>query len=304
MDFLRIAILQTLIYADIFNYPLRPREIWKFLITSKAAKLSSVKLALRLMSMELKQIGSEGDLYFLKGKRGLVTLRKKREKLSRKRMEFAIRIGKQFKLIPWVKMVGITGALAMENSDEDDDIDLLVITAKNRLWLTRFFLILLTEIIGVRRRPKERKPKNKICLNMFLDEEYLMVPEKEKKLYTAHEVCQVKLIWDKGDIYKRFLWENRWVSKFLPNCLDIKTLEYKDIKRKNQKSPNIQYLISNFFLNFFEKIAYKFQLAYMRPKRTIEKVGPGRVLFHPSDCSGWVLKKYYKRLEELAIAQN
>ncbi len=108
----------------------------------------------------------------------------------------------------------------------------------------------------------------------------------------------IKALFNFQDTYQKFLWENKWVSKFLPNCLDAKILRYKDVKRKDQKSPNIQYPISNIFLNFLEKNAYKFQLAYMKPKKTIEKVSQGRVLFHPRDYSGWVMREYYDRVKE------
>jgi len=88
------------------------------------------------------------------------------------------------------------------------------------------------------------------------------------------------------------------VEDYLPNGLEAKIQRGKDTKRKNQKSSNIQYRMSDILLDFLEKIAYKFQLFYMRPKRTIEKVSQGRVLFHPRDCSGRVIREYNDRVKE------
>jgi len=107
--------------------------------------------------------------------------------------------------------------LAMENSNENDDIDLLIITSKSRLWLTRFLTVILLELVANRRHPADKEVKDKICLNMFLDEGHLEVPKKEQDLFSAHEVCQLKVLWDKNGIYQKFLKANLWSKKFLPN---------------------------------------------------------------------------------------
>jgi len=41
--------------------------------------------------------------------------------------------------IPWVKMVAITGSLAAYNPEKDSDIDMMIITKQNRVWITRGF---------------------------------------------------------------------------------------------------------------------------------------------------------------------
>ncbi len=40
-------------------------------------------------------------------------------------------------------MIAVTGALAMKNSGAGDDIDVLIVTAPDRVWLTRAFAIAL-----------------------------------------------------------------------------------------------------------------------------------------------------------------
>ena len=294
MDQLQKAIFQTLIYADIFDYPLAPRELYKFLITDEALSYSCFRKVLSRINANDKRINANENFYFLKGREEIVKIRGERKKWSQEKLEIAFRVGKRFKLIPWVKMVGITGALAMENSDENDDIDLIIVTAKKRLWLVRFFSVLLTELAGVRRRPQDKSAswRNKICLNMFLGEDHLAVPAKERNLFIAHEVCQVRLVWDKENTYERFLWENRWVKDYLPNAVKMKS------KVKSQKS---KVKSQNDLFNFLEKIIYKFQLAYMKPRRTIEKIEESRVLFHPRDCSGWVMREYKRRCGAMGI---
>ena len=312
MDFLQEAILKTLAYADIFAYPLNSEELYRFLIANSPPSFSSFKEVLKQMEAEGKpaciarqsfaggQIEAEKGFYFLKKRNELVALRRKREKWSQAKIKIAQQVSQWFKLIPWVRMVGITGALAMANCQEKDDIDLLIITSPNRLWLSRLLVTFLTELLGKRRRPNDRRFKNKICLNAFWEENSLALPEEERDLFTAHEVGQVRLVWERNDTFKKFLWENRWAKEYLPNGLDTKILGYDDIKRKREKSPNIpisQYL--NIILDFLEKLAYKSQLWYMRQKRTVEKIEPSRAFFHPGDCRERVLKEYNKRINKL-----
>jgi len=210
---LKKAVLSTLAYADIFDYPLKKEEIWRFLLSDIRYQILDVSKGLK----ELPEVSQKNNFYFLKEREHLVLLRKKRERWSRKKLKIAKQVARCLKLIPTIKMVAVTGALAMENSNENDDIDLLIITSKSRLWLTRFLTVILLELVANRRHPADKEVKDKICLNMFLDEGHLEVPKKEQDLFSAHEVCQLKVLWDKNGIYQKFLKANLWSKKFLPN---------------------------------------------------------------------------------------
>lgn len=292
MEELEEAILRTLIYAGIFDYPLDSTELYRFLITEEPlTPLDFDKLLPRIVTND-SRISTNENCFFLKGREKLVALRKNRERWSQEKFLLAQKIGQKLKLIPWVKLVGVTGALAVKNAARDDDIDLLIVAGSGRLWSTRLLAVLLMELMGVRRRPKEKDSRNKICLNLFLDENHLVIPVKERNLYTAHEVVQMKPLWEKQDTYNEFLWENRWARTYLPNGIDTKMLEYYGIKRRKGKSLNI-------CLDFLETIAYKIQLVYMKPRKTVERVSENRAFFHPEDCSGWVMGEYNDRVKEM-----
>lgn len=293
------AILQTLAYADIFDYPLTAEELHKFLITSKPLNFSVFKKNLQGIIRRGGLIKTNGKYFFLKGREKIILLRQKRKFWSQKKIKIAKKVGYWLKFIPWIKMVGITGALAMENADKDDDIDMLIVTARNRLWLTRIIVVFLVGLLGRRRRPGETNVRDKICLNMFLDENHLGLPKKEQDLFSAHEVVQFKLLWERNNCYQKFLKANLWVKNYLANGLDIKKLRYEDIKGEKKKNFSISQ-----FLNFLEVIAYKIQIAYMAPKRTGEVVEYQRVRFHPRDCRRWILKKYQEKLKELFIVYS
>lgn len=210
------AILRTLTYADIFDYPLKDKEIWEYLIVDKKVNLQSLTEDLA-RAVDQKLILQDGEFYFLPGRKMIVALRKRRKMASRNKMKIAHRVAGWLKFIPTIKMVAITGALAMDNSEKDDDIDLLIVATKKRLWLTRLLTTFLVELMAERRRPNDKEFKDKICLNMFLDEENLPVPQIERNLFSAHEACQLKPIWNRGDTYKRFVRANKWTTRYLAN---------------------------------------------------------------------------------------
>jgi len=213
MEKLQKAILKTLAYADVFDYPLKKEEICQFLLSDIRYGILDISKALK----RVPQVSQQDAFYFPGGRAKIVALRKNREEWSRNKLKIAQRVTRWLRIVPTIKMVAVTGALAMNNSDREDDIDLLIIASKNRLWLTRFLTVLLVELVARRRRPNDKDVEDKICLNMFLDEDHLEIPEKEQDLFSAHEVCQLKPIWSKDNVYQEFITQNQWYQKFLPN---------------------------------------------------------------------------------------
>ncbi len=207
------AIFRTLAYADVFDYPLKKEEIWQFLLSDIGYRISDIEKALEKLPRTAKKEG----YYYLRGRRRLVSLRQKRARWSREKLKIGQRVANWLKFIPTIKMVAVTGALAMANTDKEDDIDLMIVTTKNRLWLTRLLAVLLIEVVASRRRPGDQKARDKICLNMFLDEVHLAIPKKERDLFSAHEVGQMKVLWEKDGTYPKFLKANQWVKQYLPN---------------------------------------------------------------------------------------
>lgn len=292
-------------YADIFDYPLKEDELEKWQISSFVIARSPATRGDEAISKTKEMrwqrpdlIGTHNDnlcvtndaYYRLPGREKIIKLRQQREKFSQQKLLIAQQVVKFLQKIPFIKLIAVTGALAMENSPKDDDIDLLIITEKNRLWLTRLLATITLELLRKRRHPQDKKFRNKVCLNMFLDEEYLLVPHKEQNLYTAHEICQVKPIYNQSQTYEKFMLANTWAGKYLPNGIDTRC--------NKEKAHNIlisQYL--NIVLDTLELIAFKLQYFYMKKRITRETVEKGRIMFHPRDTSTWVLKEFDKRVK-------
>ncbi len=278
------AILKTLHYFDIFDYPLKVEEIHRYLV--EPLKINVLKEALSRMSADLGLISAD-DYYCLSGREKIIELREKRQVWSGPKLEKAERVASLLKFIPWIKSIGVTGALAMENSDEDDDLDLMIVTASKRLWLTRGLVV--TFLLLTRQYRRANKIKDRICPNLMISEDALEFPNRD--IFTAHEIVQMKPIYDRGGTYQKFLKANEWVGEFLPNAVEM-----SNVKTQMSK-PHVKCQI--FLLDFFERAAYKLQLKYMSGKKTTETTTPKVIRFHPQDRRQQVLDEYQKRVYTL-----
>ena len=290
------AILRTLIYADIFDYPLTIFEIHKWVI-GKKSNLRQVENAIKKL-VQSSKCKVQSKYYFLPKKDSLVTKRRRNEKQSRKYLQKAHLVAGILKIIPWVKLVGISGSLSMGNVSKKDDIDIFVIIENNRLWTSRLLILVLLSIFNVRRKASDKKSEvgGKICLNLILDTDHL--EQTKKDLYTAHEVLQMKVLWQKEGIYHKYLSDNEWVFKFLPNWIASERLMIKDLRFKSIH----QSLIINHksILDWFEGLGKWFQLKIMSKPSGMERIDNGALYFHPQDCRLEVLSQYRHRLQKFS----
>ena len=268
----------SLIYHNIFDYPLTFAELIKWAVGSGAKDL------INTLSKKDIQIKKNGDFYFLQGRDGLIYKRLLREKISDKKLAAAKKAAFYLSKIPTIKMVAVTGALAMRNAGEDADIDLMIVTQKNTLWTTRLFTLLLLDILGLpRRKYGEKNQKDKLCLNIWLDEKDIYW--RKRNIFIAHEICQIIPLVNKDKTYQKFIYKNRWISDFWPNS--VKLLGEKDIKilERSRKYKFISECFNLLVLLTLEPLSFWLQYQFMKRKITKEKVSKTRALFHPYDWS-------------------
>src|SRR3990167_9461292 len=196
------VIVKTLLYSDIFDFPLSEEEIWKYLICEK--DVTEKHFANRIKKINSVVFRKNGYL-FTTERESIVKKRLKRIKESKIKLEIAGKIIRKLFSVPTVMFIGISGNLSMLNSEKKDDIDIFVIVKKNKIWITRFFLIAMLRFMGVYRKRGEKVVSNKFCLNMLVDETSLKLSSNFQNLYTAHEVSQLMPIRQRSGFYKKFI---------------------------------------------------------------------------------------------------
>ena len=207
--------------------------------------------------------------------------RLQREKYSRSKLIIAKKAAKLISKIPTVLFVGITGSLAMMNSANESDIDLMIVTKKNSLWTTRVLVYALLLLASYElRKPKQDSEKNMLCINLWIDESDLVWSKNDRNIYTAHEIAQIVPIFNKNKTYEKFISLNKWILNYWPNS--IKVNSNKDIKILSERKTN-HFISANFISRTIEKISFKIQYLYMHKKITREVVTPTRAIFHPND---------------------
>lgn len=259
--------IKSVIYHDFFDYPLNFSELIKW----KASPDLEVNVG-------SKNIISRNGFYFLEGKEGLIFKRLLRNRISSKKILIAKKAAKILALFPTIKMAALTGSLAMGNSADDGDIDLLIVTKNNLLWTTRMLVLAVFALLRFPvRRSWDKNQKDKLCLNIWMDEADLCW-RYDRNIYTAHEIAQTTPLFNKNKTFEKFITQNMWVKKYWPGAVgNIKKINKVNFSKK---------------VSLAEKISYKLQYLHMKNKITRETISPTRALFHPQDWSRIVLRKF------------
>ncbi len=203
---LELAVFCTLTYADLFDYPLTAAEVHRYLIglSAPAARVNGVLGGGGWLADRIRPVG---EFWVLAGREHLADLRRYRAGVAAGLWPLALRYGRIIAGLPFVRMVAVTGALALDNVEPGDDIDYLVVTAPGHLWVCRAL------VIGVVRWAARRGVR--LCPNYFLSEWALLL--EDRNLFTAHELAQMVPLFGL-DVYEKMRRLNPWTARFLPNA--------------------------------------------------------------------------------------
>jgi hypothetical protein len=205
---LETAVWRTIAYSDVFDYPLRLPEIHYYLEGVPAA-LEEVERVLANGRLRPHHLVYRSPYYMLPGREAIGQIRQRRETFSQALWPAAVRYGRLIASLPFVRMVAVTGSLAVNNVDErvGTDIDYLIVAQNGRVWLSRAFVVAIVRLAA--RRGYE------LCPNYILAESTLAFPDQN--LYTAHELLQMVPLYGL-DTYRQIRQTNTWAVQFLPNA--------------------------------------------------------------------------------------
>ena len=202
---LKVHVLKTLLYYDIFNYPLKSKEVFNFLGTNSISE-EHVRRTLDTLASEIL-IYRFGNLYSLHPNETNIKRRVKGNNEAEKCLLVAQEKAKVIARFPFVRGVLASGSLSKGYMDEKSDIDFFIITAPRRLWIARTLLVLYKRIfLGGSHKH--------FCVNYFVDEDHLEI--EEKNLFTATELATVLPLYG-SEQYAKLIDTNSWLKRFFPN---------------------------------------------------------------------------------------
>lgn len=267
----------SLVYHHLFTYPLDSHEL--ILWSTPVGKYKFIKKV---------KFEYDRDNYCLRGFKSYVLQKEKRKKISAGKRKIAERAAFLIGRVPTVDFVGITGSLAMNNCKSSSDIDLIIVCKPNTLWSSRVFTLLLLRLRRVgTRKAGIKTQKDLICINMWMESSSMFIEKQD--LYTAHELVQIKPLFDKNNIFTKLLKINNWAIDYWPNA-------YKMQSRRTEEQESLNWAgnLLIFIFTIFNPLMFWMQYVYMKTKITNEQIAYRRAFFHPKDRSEWVEKQLAK----------
>lgn len=246
------AILRSLIYFDLFNYPLIESEIIQY-AGIRLANLSRVERALAILTESLL-IFRFGEFYTLKNDISIIQRRTNGNQSAIEILPKALRRSKFIHKFPFVRSVNISGSLSKNYFDKTTDIDFFVICAPNRIWITRMLLTLYKKIFLLNSRKY-------FCINYYISSDDLEIPDRN--LFSATEIITLKNQTGEN-IYKQFIEANEWVLLHFPNFIpDYSHMELPEI---NNFKNRIEKTLSGKFGDKLDNIAYKITMRFLKKR--------------------------------------
>jgi hypothetical protein len=209
------AVLATIVYYDVLEYPLTGFEVWKHLILPREALTAGPTLGETSLALDaLIQSGTVSlfrGFAVLPGRESLVPSRIHDEKRAVGKIKRAARLIRSLAWVPFVRMIGLTGSLSMKQGDEHSDWDLFIVLRKGAIWRGRTALSLVLQLIGKRRHG--RAIENRACLNHFVTDGSLEISLQD--FFSAHEYRFMYPIVGE-DTFRHFELANRWMADIKP----------------------------------------------------------------------------------------
>ena len=266
--------MERYLIAD--KQPLRKRldEHFELQTTEKppsSVHLDTILLQLAALVQDGKILQTHG-FYTLPSRQHLVAQRLTnyryglcREKLIRRYVWFT-------KFLPFVRGVALGGSQPLGLQKPTSDIDLLIITDPNRMWLARTFLMGYFQLFGVRRYGQ--KIANRFCLNHYLAEPREV--DAERNLYKAMEYGRLRPLVYPAAIAEFLQANSNWINIFFPDMSFARV--NKSPQSKWQQS--LELIFRGKFGGWLEQQLARWQSSRIRQDQFVF-VRPDELSFHP-----------------------
>lgn len=231
MTRLEQAIIETIIYLDVFEYPLTSFEIWKWLYGAhqpdqaggEAYTLEEVSRVLDESATLSRFITSESGMIFLRGKASHREVRAERYVLAERKFRRAMRFARLIRLVPYIRMIAVCNSLGYSNARRGSDIDYFIVTASGRIWMARLLTVWMMKLF--RLRPRRGHTADTLCFSFFVSEDHLDLSDAclhevsceavDQDIYFIYWLAQMTPLYDEGGYYTRLWKANRKITSRL-----------------------------------------------------------------------------------------
>ncbi len=294
------AILWTLLYADVFDFPMTVQEIQRYLMEMQADCVE-IERTLQFPSKELtpliatREIAGQTHYAIRERADHVFAKRAERETYSQKLWPQAETYGRWLSHLPFVRMVCLTGALAVRNPESlKDDLDYFLVVQSGRVWTARFFAVILVRLAklwGVI-----------LCPNYVLAEDKLVQSRQDS--FIAHEIAQMHPIFGL-QLYETIRQENDWSLRFLPNAQQtfFAVQTYSSGIGKIFKQVG-EFLLKGWVGSQLEKWESRRKIVKFQKQidhNSAAQLDKNHVKGHFQDHGQRILKKFYTRLDHYEL---
>jgi hypothetical protein len=261
-DLLKQSVIKTLLYYDIFNYPLKATEVYRFLPTNSVRPKDVEEMLEQLSCKQL--IFRFGDFFSIQNNEGNIFRRKKGNAQAEKSAAVAYKRAKLIANFPFVRAVLASGSFSKGYMDEKSDLDFFIITSPGRLWIARTLIVMFKRLFFF-------NSHKYFCCNYFIDSDHLEI--EEKNLFTATELATLVPLYGPR-LYLRMMNCNHWLTEFFPNY-QINSVEDTVLKETSSLKMVFERILKGKFWNPVERFCMETTLK--RWRRLYEKK------YHASD---------------------
>lgn len=207
----RGSVLAALAWFDVFGYPLTAVEAARF--SGLFGPAADLRTAFSTLSDTPEVMEADGH-YRLSWGQASFDSRRRRFRLSGRKLRRARRAASVFGLLPSVRLVAACNSLAVANAEKGSDIDLFLVCRPGTLWRTRLFLAGTLKALGLRPTPENQR--DRLCLSFFVSEDELdlsglALPGGDP--YLRWWIESMLPLYDAGRVYERLRRENGWVFR-------------------------------------------------------------------------------------------
>lgn len=300
---LRKRLFMTVAYFDVFDFPLKKSGLQRLIIGNNNCN----KTELYKLIEDMEALQTSGELVFLKGRSNNIDKWKNNEIYAKKLIRKAIKKRKIFKFIPFLKLVTVCNYLPYGIAEANSDIDLFIVSERNRIFTLRLFMTVMTQIFAMRRHSD--KIEGRYCLSFYIDEQNMNLKDlliNPYDLYFAYWQIALLPLYGEGRVFKKFKSENLWIEEYFSNSAQRYEIPENIYNKKSLIVIFLERLLRGKFGDFFEsKLESYFMSRHKKlkdglPSNASVEVSKRRLKFHNNDKRLYFKREFEKRLDYLS----